>query len=374
MYQFAAKEYFIGRSFSIITVLLFIGCFSDSDTPGNGPTPNPYLASSLYAITHFDSSQSDSTPYGPISYAASLQNRPAQFSIDLSTRPICYGGPINIITLASTDPNYMWQVSTDRVSYVYKGAGQWSTISTYPALAHASGNVYPAIPNASLRAFGLSSAVGMTTSTMDTYLQGLFGTNYADRFGNASYVLVDKNNVLYTNYGNTLYGFALTDPSNPSAGITIRYELDNIVTAIQGSSPPPPQGVRLFGLSMTYDGYLIVTFSNGVAVIDRALTLSTKSFYPFAATEYVSNSIAVDENNGIYVATGPLPVNGVTGIAIMRKLVWTGTTISDGASDGAWSCQYDSSLPELPPIIKIGYGTGLPRRSWVSETIPTSSW
>ncbi|PAV13461.1 hypothetical protein ASJ81_17780 [Methanosarcina spelaei] len=32
----------------------------------NGPVPNPYLASSLYSITHFDSSQSDSTPYGPL--------------------------------------------------------------------------------------------------------------------------------------------------------------------------------------------------------------------------------------------------------------------------------------------------------------------
>ncbi len=31
--------------------------------------------------------------------------------------------------------------------------------------------------------------------------------------------------------------------------------------------------------------------------------------------------------------------------------------------DGAWSCQYDSSLPELPPIIKIGMAPDLPRRS-----------
>lgn len=59
----------------------------------NGPTPNPYLASSLYAITHFDSSQSDSTPYGPPR---------GTFTVDPTTQPIVYGGPINIITLAST--------------------------------------------------------------------------------------------------------------------------------------------------------------------------------------------------------------------------------------------------------------------------------
>ena len=31
----------------------------------NNPVPNPFLSSELYSITHFDSSQSDSTLYGP---------------------------------------------------------------------------------------------------------------------------------------------------------------------------------------------------------------------------------------------------------------------------------------------------------------------
>ena len=65
----------------------------------NGPVTNPYLASSLYAITHFDSSQSDSTPYGPPR---------GKFTVDPTKEPIVYGGPINIITLASTNKNYMW--------------------------------------------------------------------------------------------------------------------------------------------------------------------------------------------------------------------------------------------------------------------------
>ena len=60
----------------------------------------------------------------------------------------------------------------------------------------------------------------------------------------------------------------------------------------------------------------------------------------------MSNSIALDEKNGIYVASN----------TIMRKLVWTGTTLSDKESDGAWSSPYDYSVQ--PPIIKVSNGTG----------------
>jgi hypothetical protein len=302
------------------------------------PTPNPYLADSLFAITHFDSSQSDSMPYGPPL---------GVFNVDPSQQPISYGGPVNIITLASTDRNYMWGVGTDRISYIHSGDGQWDTVAKFDALADATGGAYPAISDANLMAFGQSSAVGMTTATMDTYLKSMFGNNYGDRMGNGSYVVVDNNNVLYSNYANSLYAFTLKDPNQPSAGITVLHKIDNVVGAIEGNSPAPPDGTRLFGLSMTYDGHLIVTLSNGVAVLDRDLNLASKKFYRFADNEYVSNSIAVDENNGLYVASNKL----------MRKLVWTGTTLSDKATDGAWASTYDTSL-ELPPIIKFGNGTG----------------
>ena len=92
----------------------------------NGPVVNPYLASPLYAITHFDSSQSDSTPYGPPS---------GVFTVDPTTRPIVYGGPINIMTLASTNKNYMWGVGTDRVSYINKADNKWTAVAKYEALA-----------------------------------------------------------------------------------------------------------------------------------------------------------------------------------------------------------------------------------------------
>lgn len=301
------------------------------------PVVNPYLAAPLYAITHFDSSQSDSTPYGP---------QAGVFAIDPAADPVVYGGPINILTLASTDRHYMWAVGADRVSYVNMAGENWTVVAEYEALADASNGALPDVPDTNFRTFAESSAVGMNTTSMDKFLKELLGENYPDRFGNGQYSVVDNENVLYTNYGGNLYAFALCNPDNPSAGITKRYVIKDVLTAIQGDNYPA--NARLFGLSMTYDGHLIITFSNGVAVIDRDLDLDSVSFYRFADTEYVSNSVAVDENNGIYVASD----------SVMYKLIWTGKTISDNDADGAWSQEYINSGTEMPPIIKVGRGTG----------------
>lgn len=54
----------------------------------------------------------------------------------------------------------------------------------------------------------------------------------------------------------------------------------------------------------------------------------------------------IDENNGIYVASDK----------IMRKLVWTGSKLSDDEKDGAWSSSYD--LGVQPAYAKPGSGTG----------------
>jgi hypothetical protein len=81
---------------------------------------------------------------------------------------------------------------------------------------------------------------------------------------------------------------------------------------------------------MTYDGHIVITFSNGVAVINHDLNASSVSFHKFGDDEFVTNSIAIDENSSIYVANN----------TIMRKLVWNCTTLSDNVADGAWSCPY----------------------------------
>lgn len=331
---------FLVMTFFVLSFFLMVPIKAESL---NKPDPNPYLSSELYSITHFDSSQSDSTPYGPPR---------GTYRVDLSDKSVSYGGPVNIITLASTDPGFMWAVGSDRVAYVKIKDGKFEEVASYEALEEASGGTLPAVSAANFKEFGESTAVGMNVTDMDEFLKDLFGSGYKDRFGHGSYSVADDQNVLYTHYEDDLYAFALTDSEDPSAGITVRYLLEDVVTAIQGSDHPAD--TRLFGLSMTYDGHLIVTFSNGVAVIDRDLDLASKHFYRFDDDEYVSNSVAVDDNGGIYIASATIvaPIEGT-----MRKLVLTESGISDDPADGAWVSEYES-YSELPPIIKFGYGSG----------------
>ena len=302
----------------------------------NTPAPNPYLSAPLYGITHFDSAQTDCTPYGPPK---------GIFQVDPATRPIAYGGLVNIMTLAATDPDYMWAVGTDHVAYVRCGSGQWESVAFKDAPAYVIPSLL-AIPATTQKAFGEMSAVGMSIAGMDAVLQSGYGINYNYRLVNGTYSVCDLDNVVYANFGFGVYAFGLTDAADPSKGITVLRKIDDL-GVVSGSSVSS----RVFGLSMTYDGRLILVFQNGLAVIDRSLDLDTSHYYAFGNSggnpESVSNSVAVDEDNGIYVATNQ----------IMRKLVWTGEAISDKEADGAWASAYDAPAV-APPVIKFENGTG----------------
>ena len=73
------------------------------------PKPNPWLAQEEYSITHFNSAQTD---------AFSSAVKDGTFNIDLSKCQMTWSGPVNLMTLASTSPNYMWGMSSARVSYL----------------------------------------------------------------------------------------------------------------------------------------------------------------------------------------------------------------------------------------------------------------
>ena len=62
------------------------------------PKPNPWLAQEEYSITHFNSAQTD---------AFSSAVKDGTFNIDLSKCQMTWSGPVNLMTLASTSPNYI---------------------------------------------------------------------------------------------------------------------------------------------------------------------------------------------------------------------------------------------------------------------------
>lgn len=86
----------------------------------NTPTPNPYLAAEHYSVTHFNSAQTDGFPYNVKS---------GTFQVDINDCEGSWSGPVNLMTLSSTDPDYMWNMSSDRVAYVYVGDGSFTRVS-----------------------------------------------------------------------------------------------------------------------------------------------------------------------------------------------------------------------------------------------------
>ncbi len=74
----------------------------------NRPARNPWLAQETYSITHFDSAQTDAFPF---------RVADGVYRVDIEQCPSTWSGPVNLMTLASTSMEYMWGMSSDRVSY-----------------------------------------------------------------------------------------------------------------------------------------------------------------------------------------------------------------------------------------------------------------
>ena len=57
-------------------------------------------------------------------------------------------GPVNIITLASTSPRFMWGVGSDRVAYINAAGTQWAEVARLDAPAYLSPDMGPVAPGA----------------------------------------------------------------------------------------------------------------------------------------------------------------------------------------------------------------------------------
>lgn len=296
-----------------------------SALPHHAP-PNPYLSAPTYGITHMDSSQSDTFPY--------LVPR-GTFHVDPRTQPRSAGGPINIMTLASTSPHFMWISSTSGVRYVDVSDGGFRTVAELPA---------PGVKTVPVGE--LDRVLGQRFTSLDQVRAAVEGEwKLNDRvLGNGTYSLVDSDNRLYYSTSDSrVLVVELVDSANPSAGIRVAKTLDYKQFFAKDAKGPVPE--TTVGLAMTYDGHLVVATTKGVGVLNRDMS-GTPSQIHFGADEIVSNSVAVDSGGGIYVASDKR----------MRKLVWTGSKLSEDSADGAWSAPYDTG--EQPPSVKFGSGTG----------------
>jgi len=299
------------------------------------PARNPYLSSKIYGVTHINSGQTNSVPY---------QINEGEFKVDLEKLTPIWGGPVNNVTYASTDSNFMWSVSTDRIALIDKKESNWNQVTDID------------LPGAKrLTIDQLKSISDVKYTSLDfaaKHLRGILGQEPGLVLPAGVYALVSSDNFVYANAGYVVSAIGLIDKANPKKGLEVKYKFDVSSLIPAAEVAPGVKRINMVGMNMTYDGNIVIGAVNGIAVIDRQLKGPGK-FYAFKNTELCTNSMAVDENNGIYVATGSKTPKGD---GMMRKLVWTGTEISDKETDGAWISPYNGG--DWPPAIKAGTGAG----------------
>lgn len=159
--------------------------------------------------------------------------------------------------------------------------------------------------------------------------------------GSGAYGVIDKDGYHFTFYDGirlikSFDGNQIDAPLEPVAHTAVS----------EGLSDEESRGIdRILGISMTYDGHLVVAAKGAVFLFDRDLKRKGYLLFP---GEHVENSIAVDES-GIYVLTSQH----------MRKVIWTGEGLSMDEADGAWTSAYDV-MPEGEAIRRgaASHGSG----------------
>ncbi len=322
---------------AVCNSMVLVSCHNDEkDVPGNHtdkplsqyntPAVNPWLASSIYSITHFNSAQTDAFPYAV---------KDGFYDINPDDCEASWSGPVNLMTIASTSSDYMWGVGSDRVSYIKVSSGEFKRVAEAPM---------PATTMRTKEDLEKLTSTYNSISELETAVKEVLGDMPQMAIANGNYVLCDRDNNIYVNAGRIIAVYSLIDKNDPSKGIQLNAQID-MTPHIFGS-------YTIMGVSMSYDGYLLVASQRGLVTVDRALTGIIDS-YPFGDDQILTNSISNDENGGVYVASNST-VSG--GKGIMRKLICKNGQFSDTEADGAWEATYDGG-PEAPAI-KHGYGTG----------------
>ncbi|MFN7449131.1 MAG: hypothetical protein ACK56W_01505 [Pirellula sp.] len=316
-------------------VFVMLASISCSAIAQQRPERNPFLSADIYGVTHINPAKQNSIPY-----KIPLKTQ----HIDLETLVPVWGGPVNNSTYASATPGYFWSVSTDRIALIDARGKSWKTVADID------------LPGARRRSLdALNKIVRYSYSDMskaEEHLKSILGDAPGSIMPAGIYALVSNEDLVYANAGTIVSAIGRVDPNDVSKGLKVVAQFDTATiippTSVFGEEPR----VGLVGMNMTYDGHLVIGALNGIAVIDTAFT--NGRFQSFGDdNQMATNSLAVDKDGGIYVATGSkkprLP-------GVMHKFVWTGNSISKDEKDGAWKAQYDGG--DWPPAIKAGTGTG----------------
>jgi len=154
-----------------------------------------------------------------------------------------------------------------------------------------------------------------------------------------AYVILDKDNTFFVPRFNKLYAYGDDVQGDPDSSIRLK-----------GSFEIPKDELIdeeeiIIGINLTYDGMIALVTNKGlVCVVSR--TFDEVHYFRFGKDEEISNSIAIDEDNGIYVVTSKK----------MYRVQWTGEKLTINEREGGWSADYEVGSDIAG--VRLGVGSG----------------
>jgi hypothetical protein len=300
------------------------------------PPHNPWLADSVYPISHFNPGATDSVLIAGPTTGKQLTRDDAIF----------------VPNVMVSNPAIK-KIGGDTVAFASGTLGILKLLLTGKALEALSFTPYPGFEKDAQKA--TPDAIDSLVQAWDaarrakddarlleaiSHMNGL-GVNFQTAI-NGVYNLFDRDGFHYCVYG----GSKVLKCSDDN----VAREPARVVATADVAAAMPPQAAkavtRITGLAMTYDGYLAAAAPGALVILDR--DLEVKSFAAFL-DEAIDNSIAVDEKGGIYVVTSRR----------MLKLVWNGESLSMDEKRGAWESGYEWAPDEKSLALgSISRGSG----------------
>jgi hypothetical protein len=298
-------------------------CASSQAAQPDLPVANPWVADSAYAISHHNPAQTDVTPVdGP--------TRGAQLTLgDVKTVPLVWCSAPTYKHIG--DETVVIASNPTGLIKVRASGEDFELISSvpYPGREDVHREVTDDIILEVMADIDAKRRQKQDWRLLfNTWLM-YYKLNINMRtMPSGAYAVIDNEGYHYTFYD--LHHLVKSFDNNKVEQALVPVKYANIVDQLP---PGDAAGIdKILGISMTYDGHIVAAATGVVIVTDRDLQVVDYKLFP---GEHVENSIAVDEDNGIYVVTS---VN-------MHKLVWTGTQLSQAEADGAWTTPYDV-MPE----------------------------
>lgn len=296
------------------------------------PKPNPFLVQSDYALSHFNAAQTDSVP------------TPAPIGVHQIANPDARwvpGGFVNIgfqvFPKLADGSQYLLAANSQQVAKIRIDGDRFEVVDllALPGNVGLVGNKVRDIASEFDRRQNETELLEYANTHYRKWIE-----THTVRGG--VYNVMGVDGTLYIPYFNKILMVGSIDPKRVDSILEIKGEID--LSAIMGQAGALQDA--LLGMNMAYDGTLVFATLGGVLGAYKPGSKGSIQTIRFPG-ETITNSIAVGEDNGVYVVSSKH----------MRKVMWLGDRFSTAEADGGWESEYETTDKELGGVT-LGTGSG----------------